>query len=909
MIAKETVINISVDFFDVDGDSLTASIIQSTQFGKLVPNLDGTYSYTPNEGFIGVDSFTFEVCDPFGACDTAVITITVNPNQPPVVENDFIFSPQVSTVTIDVLANDFDPENEPLEIIFIEELQDGIVTINPDNSLLFSPNPNIAPNPVIVFNYIVSDPEGATSTGTVTIEFGNSPPQSIDDTFVIPFGTTSFELHILENDFDLDGDRIFIVDFQEPMEGSLTLSDDSQYFILTGISEFSGEFNFPYVISDNQGGSSVSFVTIQIPFPGSSSFSIHDDSVTTILGEPVTIDVTENDVSEPFPLDLTTLSISHPPEHGLITIDDSDGFITYIPESDFTGIDTLIYQICNTNSECGQAEVSIIVFPGPLVSPSPIPLSPIGSTPTRTPAPENPGIIDVRPDIVEIPENTQVVTIFPLENDLGNLDPASFAISDPPEFGIAIIVNGIEVDYYPLPNFFGFDTMSYQICTYDKQCGTGFITIDVYPIGEDNESSSSSSSSSSDGESWCVGGIVLWAIAGIIGFAGIHVSNNGWHLLFLMQMIAVTGQLGIHFPKFYMDFVSCFGWSILDIPLPWNIDGFTVLINGLGGHGRVLLDFESWAEVVNINPEGLLWANFFWALIALIIVFIIMTIIFIIFVILQYFVIKSSLHDEEIEENGSTVKTIIIDTLEHIIRGVIIFIYVVFFGLTLTAFIIIGFFFRNVSSTKLVAPFIVSIIIALLGIIWFIVMTVLYLFYFKKKTNGHVTRILGFCFLHYRSTMGWWNSVNIARFYLIACVVGFFLGWGAVQLSLLLVIFIVYALGLIIFRPYYQVIPTLIDLFVSFAIIIILVLLFVAWGLGGDSSAAGWVLRVVIWIFWITILLYFVFVVAYFGFSVCKWFKGRGNIEDKKTWDETFLLYGSAGIDLKRRQHLSRDLD
>merc|ERR1711879_829320 len=94
--------------------------------------------------------------------------------------------------------------------------------------------------------------------------------------------------------------------------------------------------------------------------------------------------------------------------------------------------------------------------------------------------------------------------------------------------------------------------------------------------------------------------------------------------------------------------------------------------------------------------------------------------------------------------------------------------------------------------------------------------------------------------------------------YLIASVVGFFLGWGAVQLSLLLVIFIVYALGLIIFRPYYQVIPTLIDLFVSFAIIIILVLLFVAWGLGGDSSAAGWVLRVVIWIFWITILLYFV---------------------------------------------------
>merc|ERR1712137_324330 len=168
-----------------------------------------------------------------------------------------------------------------------------------------------------------------------------------------------------------------------------------------------------------------------------------------------------------------------------------------------------------------------------------------------------------------------------------------------------------------------------------------------------------------------------------------------------------------------------------------------------------------------------------------------------------------------------------------------------------------------------------------------------------KKTNVHVTRILGFCFLHYRSAMGWWTSVNIARFYLIASVVGFFLGWGAVQLSLLLAIFVVYVLGLIIFRPYYQLIPTIIDL----------ILLFVAWGLGGDSSAAEWILRVVIWIFWITILLYFVFVVAYFGFSVLKWFNGRRNTEDKKVWDETFLLYGSGGIDLKRRQHLGRDLD
>ena len=47
-------------------------------------NLDGSIDYTPDPDFFGTDSFTYEVCDLAGDCDTATVDITVNPiNDPP----------------------------------------------------------------------------------------------------------------------------------------------------------------------------------------------------------------------------------------------------------------------------------------------------------------------------------------------------------------------------------------------------------------------------------------------------------------------------------------------------------------------------------------------------------------------------------------------------------------------------------------------------------------------------------------------------------------------------------------------------------------------------------------------------------------------------------------------------------
>ena len=57
--------------------------------GTVVVNPDGTYTYTPNEGFTGTDSFTYTITDKDGDKSTATVTVTVGggvtpPVTPPV---------------------------------------------------------------------------------------------------------------------------------------------------------------------------------------------------------------------------------------------------------------------------------------------------------------------------------------------------------------------------------------------------------------------------------------------------------------------------------------------------------------------------------------------------------------------------------------------------------------------------------------------------------------------------------------------------------------------------------------------------------------------------------------------------------------------------------------------------------
>lgn len=66
---------------DVDGDTLTiVSLLGLPDYG-IITIQDGKVLYTPNEGYTGMDYFTYRCQDSNGASDTALVTISVLPKQ------------------------------------------------------------------------------------------------------------------------------------------------------------------------------------------------------------------------------------------------------------------------------------------------------------------------------------------------------------------------------------------------------------------------------------------------------------------------------------------------------------------------------------------------------------------------------------------------------------------------------------------------------------------------------------------------------------------------------------------------------------------------------------------------------------------------------------------------------------
>ena len=89
---------------DPDGDPLTVVSNTNPSNGSVVVNANGTYTYTPTNGFSGNDSFTYTISDGNGGFDTATVFITVNPVVPQPADYNVTFIVDTSASMANVAA-------------------------------------------------------------------------------------------------------------------------------------------------------------------------------------------------------------------------------------------------------------------------------------------------------------------------------------------------------------------------------------------------------------------------------------------------------------------------------------------------------------------------------------------------------------------------------------------------------------------------------------------------------------------------------------------------------------------------------------------------------------------------------------------------------------------------------------
>lgn len=157
---------------DVEGDSLSAVLDTEPTNGNLTLNADGSFVYEPNENFNGSDSFTYRARDVDGNSAPARVTLTVSAvNDRPVAEDDSANTEEDTSVNIDVLSNDTDPDGNatlnPASVRIISPAQSGTATANPDGTVTYEPNADF--NGVDSFEYEVCDTGGLCDDGAATI--------------------------------------------------------------------------------------------------------------------------------------------------------------------------------------------------------------------------------------------------------------------------------------------------------------------------------------------------------------------------------------------------------------------------------------------------------------------------------------------------------------------------------------------------------------------------------------------------------------------------------------------------------------------------------------------------------------------------------------------------------------------
>ncbi|MCB1909833.1 MAG: retention module-containing protein, partial [Rhodocyclaceae bacterium] len=239
------------------------SIDQLAGGGEVVVNADGSFSYTPDEGFFGIDSFTYTITDGDGDVSTGTVTIDVvaQDGVPVAVDDSFVTDEGVA-VGGDLAANDTPSSDGGDAWALAAAPTNGTVTVNVDGTFTYTPNPGFSGTDS--FDYRITDADGDVSVATATItvnEVANRAPDAVDDGPLSTDEDTPLAgIDVLANDSDVDGDALTVVSASSP-DGSVTINADNTLDFAPN-PDFHGPTTIQYTIEDGNGGSDSATVTI-----------------------------------------------------------------------------------------------------------------------------------------------------------------------------------------------------------------------------------------------------------------------------------------------------------------------------------------------------------------------------------------------------------------------------------------------------------------------------------------------------------------------------------------------------------------------------------------------------------------------------------------------------------------------
>ena len=451
---------------DVDGDPLSVVSHSSASNGTVTQNADGSFTYTPNTGFSGTDSFDYAVSDGT-TTNTATVSIVVaaDTNVAPVAGIDNYttgFNLALNVAAPGVLFNDGDANGDPLSVISHTVASNGTVSVNTDGSLTYTPDTDFTG--FDSFDYTVSD--GAlTDTATVTVFVSpdpNVPPVAEDDTYSTHANVPLVVLApgLLTNDSDLNGDTLDVVSFTAPSNGTVTPNPDGS-FTYTPNTGFVGTDTFTYTASDGSYGDNAT-VTIhvenEVPVAVADSYTTAQNTTLTIAAPGLLANDTDADGD---PLQVSSYSLT---ANGTL-MQNADGSFTYTPDAGFTGTDSFEYRATDGVQFTPLTTVTIEV-----TSTTPVNALPVAANDSAGVLQDTPVTIDVLANDTDADGDTLAIQSYgPASNGTVTLD----------NNGTAGDTSDDRLDYTPDAGFTGSDSFTYSVSDGNGGNDTATVTVTV----------------------------------------------------------------------------------------------------------------------------------------------------------------------------------------------------------------------------------------------------------------------------------------------------------------------------------------------------------------------------------------------------------------------------------------------
>ncbi len=261
---------------DPDGDALTAEFTQgpiNSAGAGWAYSSTGSFTYTHDGSETTTDTFFYRAFDGTTYGDIVTVTINITPvNDSPSSNPEVISVASGNTVTTlndgvttSLLANDTDPDGDPLTAVLVTNPTEGALTLNSNGTFSYvHGGGNLSSDS---FTYSANDGEinGAPVTVSINITEANDPPVANDDNIIVLLNGTVTTLDngqnsLLANDSDPDGDVLNASLVSTTTFGTITLNPGGTFSYTQNGTLNSGD-SFIYSVSD---GTLTSSATVNI---------------------------------------------------------------------------------------------------------------------------------------------------------------------------------------------------------------------------------------------------------------------------------------------------------------------------------------------------------------------------------------------------------------------------------------------------------------------------------------------------------------------------------------------------------------------------------------------------------------------------------------------------------------------